>query len=279
LAALVVLVLLAGCGGGSGSTSDTAQRTTSATRAAPVPKVVVPQAEGEAPPTTKNAGAPTAGDVVAIDPGHNGANGANPSVINQQVPAYADGGTKECDTTGTATDDGALTESAFNLDVALAVRAKLQADGIKVVMTRTSDNGVGPCINKRAEIGNRAGADAAVSIHADGNLGSGAHGFDINYPLSDQLVHPSIFGPSHQLAVDLRDSLQGAGVPPANYIGSNGLDGRDDLGGLNLSSVPKVLAELGNMRDASEAAQLESPAYRSQLAAALAKGVERFLAG
>ncbi len=144
-------------------------------------------------------------------------------------------------------------------------------------MTRTTNTGVGPCINRRAAIGNRAGADAAISIHADGAEAAAAHGFDVIYPPRDELVQPAIVGPSKRLAIRVRDALVGAGIPPANYVGSNGLDSRDDLGGLNLSTVPKVFAELGNMRSASEAAKLEKPAYRARLAAALATGIERFL--
>jgi N-acetylmuramoyl-L-alanine amidase len=231
------------------------------------------------PAATTNASRSGAlsGKVVAIDPGHNGENGAHPEAINKPVVAYADGQTKACDTTGTETNDGRLTESLFNLEVAKDLAARLRSSGVKVVMTRTTNSGVGPCINQRAAIGNRAGADVAISIHADGDEAAGAHGFDVIYPRRDELVRPAIRGPSKQLATRVRDALVGAGIPPANYVGSNGLDARDDLGGLNLSTVPKVLAELGNMRSASEASKLEKSAYRARLAAALATGIERFL--
>jgi N-acetylmuramoyl-L-alanine amidase len=217
------------------------------------------------------------GMVVAIDPGHNGANGAHPGAINRPVVAYADGKTKACDTTGTETNDGRLTESLFNLEVAKELATRLRADGIAVVMTRKTNSGVGPCIDERAAIGNRAGADAAISIHADGAEAAGDHGFDVIYPQSDELVRPSIAGRSRRLGTKVRDALVAAGIAPANYVGANGLDARDDLGGLNLSRVPKVFAELGNMRSQSEATKLESAAYRARLAAALATGIERFL--
>ena len=53
---------------------------------------------------------------------------------------------------------------------------------------------------------------------------------------------------------------------------------RSDLGGLNLSDVPKVLIETGNMRNATDAARLESAAYRQREARgarARARGVPR----
>ncbi len=53
---------------------------------------------------------------------------------------------------------------------------------------------------------------------------------------------------------------------------------RSDLGGLNLSDVPKVFVETGNMRNATDARLLESPAFRERIAHGLADGINRFLA-
>ena len=50
-------------------------------------------------------------------------------------------------------------------------------------MTRSDNSGWGPCINERAAIGNRADADAAISIHADGGPADG-RGFHVIYPPS-----------------------------------------------------------------------------------------------
>jgi N-acetylmuramoyl-L-alanine amidase len=50
-------------------------------------------------------------------------------------------------------------------------------------MTRTDNNGVGPCIDERAAIGNRAHAAVGVSIHADGGPVTG-RGFHVIYPPS-----------------------------------------------------------------------------------------------
>lgn len=82
------------------------------------------------------------GATIAVDPGHNGGNASATSYINHKVPAG--GFMKECDTTGAETDDGALTEAAFNWDVARRLRNLLRASGAKVVMTRKGNSGVGP---------------------------------------------------------------------------------------------------------------------------------------
>jgi len=103
---------------------------------------------------------------VVLDPGHNGASASHPAEINRPVP-NGRGGTKPCNTTGTSTDGG-YPEHAFTWDVALRVRQALTGRGVRVVLTRPDDAGVGPCVNDRAAIANRAGAQAVVSIHADG---------------------------------------------------------------------------------------------------------------
>jgi N-acetylmuramoyl-L-alanine amidase len=214
---------------------------------------------------------------VSVDPGHNGGNFSHPEEIDRLVPAGANGAMKPCNTTGTQTSDGLLAEAQFNWDVAMALVPRLRALGAKVVLTRHSNGGVGPCVNERAEIANDASAAAAISIHADGNETEGAHGFDVIHPSTDEMVRPSMAGPSLTLAEDVRNALVGVGVPPANYVGEDGLDARSDLAGLNLARVPAILVELGNMRSTTEAAMLEDPAYRRRLADGLAAGTVAFL--
>lgn len=215
---------------------------------------------------------PLDGTVVAIDPGHNGGNGSHPSAINRQVDAGG-GRRKACDTTGTQTNDGRLTEHAFAFDVAQRLRRTLEARGARVVLTRTTDRGVGPCIDRRAQIGNEAHADVAISIHGDGGPPSG-RGFHVIRPKGVDGQTEAMLASSDLLGRRVRTALRAKGYRPATYIGRNGLDRRDDLGGLNLSAVPKVLVELGNMRNAADARRMKQPGARERMAAALAAALE-----
>ncbi len=184
---------------------------------------------------------------------------------------------KACDTTGAETASG-YPEATYNYDVALRLRRLLLAAGARVVMTRTRTRPAwGPCITERAAIGNRAYADAAVSIHADGGPASG-RGFHVIYPPSIRGLTDDIARPSYLLALDMRAAYRSAsGMPYADYIGSRGLDVRSDLGGLNLSNVPKVFVETGNMRNPTDAALLVQPAFRERAALGLAAGVAAFV--
>lgn len=214
------------------------------------------------------------GKVVLIDPGHNGGNANHPEEINKKVPAG--GFRKECDTTGAATNDGRLSEHAFNWDVSQRLKRLLQREGAKVVLTRPNDRGVGPCINRRAQIGNQAKADAAISVHADGGPSSG-RGFHVIHPGLVRGYTERIVKPSRRLALDVRAALDKAGLRRADYIGKAGLSQRTDIGGLNLSTRPKVLVELGNMRNAADARKLKSRSWRQSTARALRDSLVRYL--
>ena len=231
------------------------------------------------------AGVPTApipsdgfslvGQVVTIDPGHNGGNGSDPAYIDHLV---WNGRTWEaCDTTGTETDGG-YTEAAFTFDVATRLAALLRERGATVVLTRSSNDGVGPCVDQRAFIGNRAGSDAVIDIHGDGGPPSG-RGFAVLEPVADG-PNDAVIGASRQLATDVRDAFEaGTGEPVSDYDGVDGLQPRPDLAGLNLTEVPKALIECANMRNTADAALVSDPSWRERAAGALADGLSQYLIG
>ena len=225
---------------------------------------------GRFPPTGRGI---LDGKVVLVDPGHNGGNFNAPSVINRLI--WNGRETETCDTTGTETDGG-YTEALFNWHVALYLTADLRAEGATVVLTRTSNTGVGPCVTERAAIGNAVHANAAVSIHADGGP-PGGRGFAILEPVPDG-INNAIVGPSAILGADLRAAFgKGTGEPVSSYDGINGIQPRDDLAGTNLSKVPKVFIECANMRNAADAALVTSSRWQALAARAIASGLAAFL--
>jgi N-acetylmuramoyl-L-alanine amidase len=274
---------LAACGSSHGASAPTSTAPTStaptATTGSPSSATVAATPTTATTPTTAapatTAAQPLGGKVVVIDPGHNGGNFEATAEINQQVNVLTE--EKACDTTGAVASDG-YTEASFNFDVALRTQALLEAEGANVFLTRTSNTGVGPCVTVRAAIGNEDHANVAISIHADGGPVDG-RGFQILQPgaIPDG-YNNSILAPSHQLALDLQATFPAAtGMPPSTYYGVNGLATRTDLGGLNLSLVPKVFVECGNLQNAADLALLQSPAWRQLAAQGLANGITRFL--
>ena len=218
---------------------------------------------------------PLAGKVVGIDPGHNGLNYTASGIINQ--PVFNGTGYEPCDTTGTETASG-YTEAQYNFNVASYLAADLRAEGATVVLTRPNNDGVGPCVTTRAAIINDAHADVAVDIHADGGPVDG-RGFAVLEPVADG-PNNGVIASSAAFATILRDAFEAATpMPVSTYDGVDGLQPRSNLAGLNLTTVPKVLIECGNMQNATDAAILETPQFQQQAAAAMATAITEFLTG
>ncbi|MFE3454131.1 N-acetylmuramoyl-L-alanine amidase [Nonomuraea sp. NPDC059194] len=217
---------------------------------------------------------PLSGKTIVIDPGHNGGNYKHPKAINRQVNVLTQW--KACDTTGTSTNDG-YSEAAFTWDVSQRLAKILKSQGADVKLTRKNNTSVGPCITERAAIGNKAGADAAISVHADGSAAAN-HGFHVIMPKKINGPVDPVVNDSRRLGLAVRDGFKKeTGLPYSTYIGSKALSFRNDLGGLNLSTVPKIFVEAGNMRNAGEAAKFQDPAFRQRIAQGLADGVQNYL--
>jgi N-acetylmuramoyl-L-alanine amidase len=237
---------------------------------------------GSVPTTRTTAGdTPLAGRVVVIDPGHQLGNRNYPRRIGRLVPAG--GFRKPCNTTGTATNGG-YPEASLTWDVALRLRERLRSLGAEVRMTRHSNRADrwGPCVDERGRAGNRlddgGSADLKISIHADGSYARGAHGFHVIAPPDRRPWTHDIYPESRRLAVAVRAALVDRGLSRATYLaGGDGLDVRRDLGTLNLSDVPTVMVELGNMRSARDARTMTRALGRERYARALATAVHRFL--
>jgi len=218
---------------------------------------------------------PLAGKVVGIDPGHNGGNFTDPGYINQLI--WNGREQETCDTAGTETASG-YTEALFNFHVASHLRDSLVAAGATVVMTRKTNSGVGPCVNHRAQIINAAHADVAIDIHADGGPSWG-RGFSVLEPVADgpndKVIRDSIrFGATVRSAL-----LASTRMPLSDYYGHDGVVFRNDLAGLNLTTVPKVLVECGNMPNPTDAALLASRSFQREISDAFTSAIVSFLTG
>ncbi|HTI73436.1 MAG TPA: Rv3717 family N-acetylmuramoyl-L-alanine amidase [Mycobacterium sp.] len=210
-----------------------------------------------------------AGMIVFLDPGHNGANDAS---IGKQVPTGR-GGTKNCQESGTSTDDG-YPEHTFTWETTLRIRQELTALGVRTAMSRGNDTALGPCVDERAAMANALQPNAVVSIHGDGGPATG-RGFHVLY--SSPPLNQTQAGPSVQFAQTMRDQLAASGFVPSTYTGSNGLDPRSDIAGLNLAQYPSILVELGNMKNPVDSGLMKTPEGQQKYADAVVRGIAGFL--
>ncbi|MFD5867978.1 N-acetylmuramoyl-L-alanine amidase [Corynebacterium sp. NPDC060344] len=251
-------------GAAAGTEETVASHSTRATTARPSPSAPGP----ETTPAPEAEGATLEGRTIHLDPGH-------AAVMPEGNPQVVDGrgGMKPCQVTGTAAADG-WPEHTFNWLIAEAIREGLEARGATVTMSRPDDSGPADCIDERARKENASDADLVVSLHADG-AGEGNRGFHV-IAIADPLPGNDADG-SLQLAEAIRDAFVGAGFAPSNYLGSDGIDLRADLTGLNLSEKPKALVEFGNMTDSADIAVLRSAEGRARMAGAVVAGIEAAL--
>jgi N-acetylmuramoyl-L-alanine amidase len=226
-------------------------------------------------PVTAGSGKPLAGKIIGIDPGHNGRNWTDPGYIDHQI--WNGREREDCDTTGTQTASG-YTEARFNFNVAMDLRADLVKDGAQVVLTRHSNHGIGPCVDKRARILDHAHANVSIDIHADYGPASG-RGFTVLEPVADG-PNDKVIRSSIRFGRDVHAAMLGrTAMSVSDYYGRDGYIRRNDLAGLNLTTMPKVLIECGNMNNAADARLLVLPRVQRHIASALAAAIVKFLTG
>ena len=127
-------------------------------------------------------------------------------------------------------------ESQLALTIALKLRDVLEAHGIKVVMTRTTQN-VDISNSQRAKIANAAHANLFVRIHANGNSNENVHGIEVLYPALIKGWTDSIAAPSKRAA-----ALAEQDLVAATGARNLGIVARSDITGFNWSKVPVILA-------------------------------------
>ena len=162
-------------------------------------------------------------------------------------------------------DDGSsgngLLEDELNLQIGLKLQKKLEARGIEVKMSRTTDEYLS--LGERAEMANEYGADIFVSNHINSFEQASANGIETYYhrdksshkPLSDGIQNNAI----------KQTSAVNRGVKNANFVV------------LRESTMPSSLFEAGFISNKAEASKLGNDAYQDKLATALADGIEKYL--
>ncbi len=216
---------------------------------------------------TASTTAPTAGRlVVCIDPGHQAHGDSDLEPVGPGSSTM-----KAKVSSGTAGVATGTPESELVLAVSLKLRDALSSRGIKVVMTRTTQD-VRLSNIERAQIANRAGADLFVRIHADGSEDRSVSGIHVLYPASVKGWTDDIAAASKQAAaLAQRELIAATGAK------DRGIDARSDMTGFNWCDVPAILPEIGFMSNAAEDALLATPAYQDKIVAGLTRAILAFL--
>lgn len=153
-----------------------------------------------------------------------------------------------------------LQEKGIVLDIGNQVAASLQRQGIQALLTRADDRDLD--LEPRVQMAEQSNATVFVSIHAN----------------AISLSRPDISG--------LETYYHESGLGLAKIIHQNVLQmtGARDRGVrkarfyvLRKTSMPSVLVEVGFVTGRDDASRLSNPAYRTQMADAIARGILQYL--
>lgn len=162
-------------------------------------------------------------------------------------------------------DNGAgangLLEDELNLKVSLMLRDKLQAKGIEVQMSRTTD--VFIVLEERGRMANRYGADVFISVHQNNASAVSGNGIE-TYHHTNKTNHKPLSSEIQTNAIK-ETNAKDRGVKNAKFAV------------LAESNMPSSLFESGFLSNVEEAKKLGDPVYQDKLATAIANGIETYL--
>lgn len=259
---LVCSMLFSACGRKKDETENKKEKVKTEEQEKPKPQELVINDEPEEPeePELK-----TNGITIVIDPGHSGV------VESKQEPigpgAYE---TKPGDSGGTSGVATGIPEYVYNLNVALKLKAELEARGYTVVMTRESNDQPRSCI-ERAEIMNGANAMACVRIHANGSVNQGARGAMTICTTPGNPYAPNLYAESRRLS----DCVLNRMVEATGCI-SEGVWETDTMSGNNWSQIPVTIVETGYMTNPEEDTLLATEEYQNLIVQGIANGIDEF---
>lgn len=203
--------------------------------------------------------------VVVIDPGHQGRgdsttepNGPGSATMKARVA----GGTH-----GTTTG---VYEYELTLAISQQLQTELQNRGYTVYMTRTSHD-VNISNMERAQYATSVGADIAVRIHANGAENASVSGAMALAPSSSNPYISYLSGSSWNLSQCVLNSYC-----QATGMHNQGVTGSDTMTGINWSTVPVTILEMGYMTNPTDDTNMENPSYQMQMVQGIANGIDAY---
>ena len=200
--------------------------------------------------------------VIVIDPGH-----ANRSNLGKEALAPGSSEMKIKDGGGAQGIATKTPEYLVNMKVAIKLKTLLEANGFKVIMTKT-DNSLSLGNIERANIGNNANANLVIRIHADSNDNGSVTGASMLVPAAINENTKAIYDESKRCGAIVLNAL-------TSEVGikNRGVSEHSDMTGFNWSKVPVILVEMGFLSNVNEDNLLSSENYESKLALALFHGI------
>lgn len=203
--------------------------------------------------------------VVVIDPGHQGQgdsttepNGPGSSTMKARVA----GGTH-----GTTTG---VYEYQLTLAISQQLQAELEKRGYTVYLTRTSHD-VNISNMERAQYATNVGGEIAVRIHANGVDNASVSGAMALAPSSANPYIAYLADSSWNLSKCILDAYCAA-----TGMRNQGVSTSDTMTGINWSTVPVTILEMGYMTNPTDDVNMEDPAYQARMVQGIADGIDAY---
>ena len=231
---------------------------------------VLPETESEIPETESETETETEegnGHIVALDPGHQSFE------VDMSAPEPIGPGasqTKMKATTGTIGKFTGVPEYQLVLTIGLALRDELEQRGYEVVMTR-EDNMTAISNKERAEVATNAGADILVRIHADGNNDTNVHGAMTMVPSTNNPYVAYLHDDSYMLGEQIINAYCSQ-----TGMKNNGVVLSDNMSGINWSTVPVTILEMGFMSNQTDDENMQDAAYQKNMVQGIADGIDAY---
>lgn len=280
------VLLLAGCAGGKNTVATptdvpvitaTAAPTNTST---PTPTVTPEPTETPTPsptptntpiPTPTNTPTPTpmpteAPKLIVIDPGHQRKgnydkepNGPGSDVLKAKVSSG---------TQGTSTG---IPEYELTLAVSLYLKEELLSRGYDVIMTReTHDIDISNV--ERALIANEAKADAFIRVHADSSDSASAKGVMTICQTPENPYNAKWYEESYRLSKLVLEEVVASTGAKKRRIWET-----DTMTGINWTTVPTTILEMGFMSNPEEDELMATEEYRKKIAVGVANAIDKYL--
>lgn len=203
--------------------------------------------------------------VIVIDPGHQlrGDNNKEPNGPGStSMKARVTSGT-----TGVATG---VAEYILNLDISLKLKTELENRGYVVYMTRSTHD-VNISNKERAEYANSVNADIAVRIHANGSSNASIRGVETYGPSASNPYVSHLSNASMSISKCIVNAYAAA-----TGFRNRGARTSDIMTGINWSSVPVTIVELGYMSNAEEDRAMQDATMQNNMVQGIANGIDAY---
>lgn len=165
--------------------------------------------------------------------------------------------------------NGAL-EKDVNLEISIKLKNLLQKQGVKVIMTREDEKGLADSkvedLKTRVAIINREKPLLAVSIHQNSYQEESIHGSQVFYFTHSQEGEKAAKIVQEVLLEADPDNTRSAKANDTYYM-------------LKKTEVPVIIVECGFLSNQEEADLLVTEEYQEKVAAAVAKGILKYISG